>query len=86
MRVPTGRYEPRTARAVTVELLRLDDSQRKEEAVTENVSAHGVRLVTELMCVPGKRVLYTCPQEGVKSLALVVYCERAENKRFAVGL
>jgi hypothetical protein len=73
MRVPAGRYEPRTARAVTVELLRLDDSQRKEDAVTENVSAHGTRVVTKLMCVPGKRVLFTCPQEGVKSLARVVY-------------
>ena len=86
VQVPTGRYEPRTARVVTVELLRLDESQRKEEAVTENVSAHGVRVVTELMCVPGNRVLFTSPQEGVKSLARVVYCEPAGNGRFAVGL
>ena len=85
MYVPTGRRESRTARAVTVELLRLDESQRKEEAVTENLSPRGARVVTELMCVPGNRVLFTCPQEGLKSLARVVYCERVNN-RFAVGL
>jgi hypothetical protein len=86
MRVPTGRSEPRTARAVTVELLRLDDSQCKEEAVTENLSPRGARVLTESTCARGKHVLFTSPQEGVKSLARVVYCERAENRRFAVGL
>jgi hypothetical protein len=86
VRVPTGRYEPRTARAVTVELLRLDESQRKEEAITENLSPRGARVVTELMCVPGNHLLFTSPQEGVKSLARVIYCERLDNRRFAVGL
>jgi hypothetical protein len=86
MYVPTGRHESRTARAVTVELLRLDESQRKEEAVTENLSPRGARVVTELMCVPGNHVLFVSPQERVKSLARVIYCERLDNRRFAVGL
>jgi hypothetical protein len=84
--VPPGRHESRTTRAVNVELVRLDESQRKEEAVTENLSPQGARVVTELICLPGNHVLLTSPQEGVKSLARVIYCERLDNRRFAVGL
>jgi hypothetical protein len=86
MHVPTGRYEKRTARAVTVEVLRLDESQPDKRAVTENVSPRGARVVTELICAPGKHVLVTAPEGGVKSLARVVYCQRVESTKFAVGL
>jgi len=86
MQVPTGRYEKRAARAVTVELLRLDESRFNERTVTENVSPRGARVVTELICAPGKHVLVTAPEEGVKSLARVVYCQRVESTKFAVGL
>src|SRR3981189_2225287 len=86
MHVPTGRYEKRTARAVTVEVLRLDESQLNERAVTENVSPRGARIVIDRNCAPGKHVLVTAPGEGVKSLARVVYCQRVENARFVVGL
>jgi len=86
MHVPTGRYEKRTARAVTVELLRLDESQLNKRAVTENVSLRGARIVTDWNCAPGKHSLVTAPEEGVKSLARVVYCQRVESTKFAVGL
>src|SRR6267378_6112928 len=64
MEVPTGRYERRAARAVTVELLRLDESRLSERTVTENVSPRGARVVTEMICAPGKHVLVTSPQGG----------------------
>jgi hypothetical protein len=86
MRVPTGRYEKRTARTVTVEVLRLDESGTSEKAVTENVSPLGARIVTDWICIPGRHVLVTSPQEGLKSLARVVYCRRLESTKFAVGL
>ena len=86
MHVHTGRYEKRTSKAVHVELLRLDESQRIKSAVTENVSPRGARVVTECICPPGKHVVVTAPQEGVKSLARVVYCQRVESSKFAVGL
>ena len=86
MQVPTGRYEKRAARAVTVEVLRLDESGLNERAVTENVSPRGARVVTDWNCAPGKHVLVTAPVEGVKSLARVVYCQRVESTKFAVGL
>jgi hypothetical protein len=86
MHVPSGRYEKRTARAVTVGLLRLDESQPNKRAVTENVSPRGVRIVTDWNYAPGKHLLVTAPEEGVKSLARVVYCQRVESTKFAVGL
>src|SRR6266852_4576120 len=86
MHVPTGRYEKRTARAVTVEVLRLAESHLNNRAVTENVSPRGARIVTDCNCAPGKHVCVTVPEEGVKSLARVVYCQRLESTKFAVGL
>src|SRR6266852_3010426 len=85
MHVPTGRYEKRTARAVTVEVLRLDESHLNNRAVTENVSPRGALIVTDCNCAPGKHVCVTVPEEGVKSLARVVYCQRLESTKFAVG-
>ncbi len=86
MRVPTGRNEKRTAKAVYVEVLRLDEPQPVKRAVTENVSPQGVRIVTEYDCRPGKQLVVTAPEEGIRSLARVVYCDPVESSKFAVGL
>lgn len=86
MHALSGRYEKRTPRAVPVELLRLDESQLNVRAVTENVSPRGARIVTEWNCAPGKHLLLTASEQGVKSLARVVYCQPLENTKFAVGL
>ncbi|PYU69200.1 MAG: hypothetical protein DMG49_13980 [Acidobacteria bacterium] len=91
MRIPTGRYEKRTPRAVTIEFLRLDEahldeSQLTKSAVTEDVSPRGARIVTDWNCAPGKHLLVSAPKEGFKSLARVVYCQRLESTKFAVGL
>ena len=68
--------------------MRLDESRLSERTVTENVSPRGARVVTEMVCAPGKHVLVTAPKEGVKSLARVVYCQRVdpESTKFVVGL
>jgi len=69
-----------------VDVLRLDEPQPVKRAVTENVSARGVRIVTEYDCPPGKHVMVSAPEQGVRSLARVVYCEPVESSKFAVGL
>lgn len=84
MRVPTGRFERRTARAEVVELLQLGES--KVEAITENVSARGVRLITNLNFAPGGLVRLDAPEERLKLTARVVYCQRLDEGKFAVGL
>jgi hypothetical protein len=86
MHALSGRYEKRTPRAVPIDVLRLDESQLNVRTVTENVSPRGVRIVTDWNCAPGKHLLLTAPEEGVKSLARVVYCQPLESTKFAVGL
>jgi len=55
--------------------------------ITENVSARGALVVTESICAPGKLLRFDAPEEGdLKLLARVVYCQRLEEKKFAVGL
>lgn len=86
MQVPNGRYEKRTPKAVHVDLLRMDDSQSIETTVTENVSPRGARIVTECNSAPGKHLVVTAREQGVKSLARVVYCQRVESSKFVVGV
>jgi len=84
--VPTGRREKRTARVVPVELSRLDKSLLKERAFTENLSAHGARIVTERKWQPGTIVLIVSSKEALNSRAQIVYCQPLGVGRFAVGV
>jgi hypothetical protein len=47
MAVPTGRSDKRIAKKVAVALARLDHLQLKETAMTQKVSARGIRIATE---------------------------------------
>ena len=86
MAVPTGRSDKRIPKEVVVELALPDGSQLKEAAVAQNVSARGIRVATEHLWRPGDRVLLSSPESTFRSQARVVYCQRMENNRFAVGL
>ena len=67
MRMPTGRFEQRIAKVEVVELLHVDQwPMKKDEAITENVSTRGTRVMTDSICAPGKHVLLTVPDENVK--------------------
>jgi len=84
--VPTGRFEKRTARAVTVEIRPKDEGMLKETTLTENVSPHGARGLMKREWRPGQYVVVFAPKEGVWSPAQIVYCQRLAESRFAVGL
>ena len=83
MAVPTGRSDKRIAKEVAVELARPDHLQLKETAITQNVSARGIRVATEHLWRPGDGVLLSSPESTFHGQARVVYCQ---NDRFAVGL
>jgi len=82
----SGRSERRIAKAVSVEVCAQDEPKLNEMVLTENVSAHGARILTEGKLRPGQRVLVSAPKEGVRSQARIVYCQRVSERRFAVGL
>jgi len=86
MAVPTGRSDTRTAKVVAVELARPDASQLRVMAIAQNVSARGMRIATEDVWLPGDAVLLRFPESGIRTQARVVYCQRVENNKFAVGL
>src|SRR6267378_3258285 len=86
MPVPTGRFEKRTARAVTVEIRPEDEGMPEERTLTENVSAHGARVLMERKWRPGQHVMVISPKEGVWARGQIVYCEVLAESRYAVGL
>jgi len=86
MGVSTGRTQKRIAKEVVAELARPSTSPTKETAISQNVSSRGVRLATERDWHAGDRVLLSSPELGFHGQARVVYCQRLDNERFAVGL
>lgn len=82
----SGRSEKRIARTVNLEVCLQDELKLDESMLTENVSAHGARVLAEQKLEPGQRVLVTSPKEGVRSHARIVYCHRVSAARFAIGL
>ncbi len=87
MRMPTGRFERRMAKAEDVELLRLSESPTpKVKAITENVSPTGARVITDATCAPGEFVRLEAPKEHLNLPGQVVYCQRVGEAKFAVGL
>lgn len=87
MRMPTGRYERRMAKAEAVELLRLGESPiPRVKAITENVSSTGARVITSATCAPGELVRLEATAERLNLPAQVVYSQKLEESKFAVGL
>jgi PilZ domain len=86
MTAPNRRSDRRITKEVVVELARPDASQLREMAIAQNMSARGMRVATEDVWFPGDPVLLRSPESGVRTQARVVYCQRVENNRFAVGL
>ena len=81
-----GRSERRIVRTVSLEVCLLDEASPNERTMTENVSAHGARVLMEQKLQPGQRVMVNVPREGVQSPARIVYCQRSSGGRFAGGL
>jgi hypothetical protein len=81
-----GRSEKRIAKTVSVEVFVPDDAERKERTFTENVSAHGVRVLVHRQLRPKQQAVVFSQTEGVWSRAKVIYCQRVSENQFAVGL
>ena len=86
MPVPTGRVEKRIAKAVPVEIRSENEGVPEGRTLTENVSPHGARVLMDRKWRPGQRVLVAFFEEGIQSQAQIVYCQRLQGTKFAVGL
>jgi len=86
MPAPTGRYEKRVAKAVTLEIRLEGEGRPRERTLTENVSPHGARILIGREWRPGQHVEVFFPKQRVWSRAQIVYCQRVAENRFAVGV
>lgn len=91
MPVPTGRFEKRIAKTVTVEIRPEGEGVPKEipkeaTTLTENVSPRGARVLMDREWRPGQHVLVIFLEEGIQTQAQIVYCQRLTERKFAVGL
>jgi hypothetical protein len=87
MRVPIGRFEHRIAKTQVEELVPVSESPiAKVEAFTENVSPRGARIITDSACAPGKLVRLDALAERLNLMARVVYYQRLDEGKVAVGL
>ena len=85
--LPTGRFERRIAKTEVVELLHVGESPiAKVEAITENVSSQGARVITDSICAAGERLRLNALEEHLQLPVRVVYCQRLEERKFALGL
>jgi hypothetical protein len=80
------RLEDRIPLTVRVDLCSLDVRQRAQEAVTENVSTHGARVVsTRPWKLDARLNLHSLPGD-FRARARVIYCESLGTHSFAIGL
>ena len=83
----TGRTEKRNRQAIAIELWTL--TQRPDgatPAATENVSAHGARIVTGNALRPSSYLFVVKPGTVSRLEARVVYCHPLGKGTFGVGL
>jgi len=85
MQVSSGRSEKRIAKAVEVTGYRSDGSSLPEGTFTENVSAHGARIVTMSKLEQGGTIEIQSPY-GFRVHSRVVYCQPLFGGKFAAGL
>jgi len=64
----------------------MDVRMPAQEGVTENISAHGARVVTGRAWKPNERLTVRSLLGNFRSRARVVYCEPLGRGLFAIGL
>jgi hypothetical protein len=80
------RIQKRATTSVALQITSARQPFITELAFTENVSLHGVRIVTERPWNPEDRVIVKSGQGRIQSRAKVIYCHQLAAARYAVGL
>lgn len=80
-----GRLEKRLPTSVPVRLGSPIQTQDLERAVTENVSRHGTRVISERSWKPGEEVIVAFRGE-FQQKGRVVYCAATSSRRFCLGV
>lgn len=90
MATRTGRVEKRIHREVPMQISSLQERGSRdlsEKTTTENISTHGVRVLTKRALPPQERLLVTSLNGSEEPIpARVVYCQPLAEGVFGVGL
>jgi hypothetical protein len=86
MPIQPGRFYKRIRLAVPVKLLYPGEAEPSEDAVTENVSPLGVRVLVKTPKQPDTVMLVKSPAPKFRASVRVVYCEPLPSGEFGVGL
>jgi len=86
MEPSSRRLENRSPLTIRVDLCSLDIRRPAQEALTENVSSHGARIVAHKPWKPNDRLDLRSLLGDFRARARVVYCQRLEADTFALGL
>jgi hypothetical protein len=81
-----GRFENRVFLTVPLYLRDPNKSVPADLALTENVSAHGARIVTKRSGNPGEQWQVAAISNGVRHHARVIYCVAVSKHNFCIGL
>jgi PilZ domain len=82
----SSRIESRIPIRVTVDLASLELRTPAQQGTTENVSAHGARILTRKPWQTNARLNLRSLLGSLRSRARVVYCEPTNSGEYAVGV
>jgi|SRR5215472_3091660 len=80
------RKENRHPERLSVLISRMSDPMRIEQGSTENVSPHGMRLLTERPWKRDNHVIIQSSENELWARGKVVYCQALSHGKFAIGL
>jgi len=81
-----GRIEKRLPTSVPVYLASLDEPRARERTLTENVSPHGVRVISQRSWRSGEESVVTLLTQEFPQVGIVIYCVPKAGDRFCLGI
>jgi hypothetical protein len=81
-----SRIEKRLPTSVPVYLASLEEPRSRERTLTENVSPHGVRVISQRSWRSGEESLITPLTGGIAQVGRVIYCLPKMGDRFCLGV
>jgi hypothetical protein len=81
-----GRIEKRLPVSVPVYLASMEEPRARERTLAENVSPHGVRLISKRSWRPGEESLITPLAGDFPRIGTVIYCVPKSEEYFYVGV
>ncbi len=82
----TGRIEKRFPTSVAVYLASLDEPRARERTLTENVSPHGARVISQRSWRSGEGSLISPLTGDFPRVGKVIYCVPKAGDRFCLGV